>query len=223
MELILVLEGNMKSPEEIKKLIDSHKKLIELEASKNAKFIPLTFVKIEAYKLAYVAAEKYDPTTGIKFSTYLTNALQKLTRLSTQYGGTVRVPENKQFKISRLNQIETGLSETYGRQPTAAELSDASGMSLSSVNSLLSVRKKDVNLANLAYTPVFHAGNDDDWVHFVYHDLGDKDKLIFEHKTGFGNKQVMDNAAIGKRLNMSPSTVSQRLKFITARLSEGME
>ncbi len=213
----------MKSPEEIKKLIDSHKKLIELEASKNAKFIPLTFVKIEAYKLANAAAQKYDASTGIKFSTYLTNALQKLTRLSTQYGGTVRVPENKQFKISKLNQIETGLTETYGRQPTASELADASGMSLSAVNSLLSVRKKDVNLSNLAYTPIFHAGNDDDWIHFVYHDLSDKDKLIFEYKTGFGGKPVLDNAAIGKKLSMSPSTISQRLKFITARLAEGLD
>lgn len=213
----------MKTQEEIKQLIDSHKKLIELEASKNAKFIPLTFVKIEAYKLAHAAAQKYDPSTGIKFSTYLTNALQKLSRLSTQYGGTVRVPENKQFKISKLNQIETGLTETYGRQPTAAELADASGMSLSAVNSLLSTRKKDVNLSNLAFTPVFHSSLDDDWVHFVYHDLSDKDKLIFEYKTGFAGKQKLDNAAIGKKLSMSPSTVAQRLKFITARLEEGIE
>lgn len=213
----------MKSPEDIKKLIDSHKKLIELEAAKNAKFIPLTFVKIEAYKLAHKAAQNFNPDAGVKFSTYLTNALQKLSRLSTQYGGTVRVPENKQFKISKLNQVETGLTETYGRQPTAAELADAAGMSLTSVNSLLGSRKKDVNLSNLAYTPIFHAGNDDDWIHFVYHDLSDKDKLIFEYKTGFGGKTVLDNAAIGKKLQMSPSTVSQRLKFITSRLAEGIE
>jgi DNA-directed RNA polymerase specialized sigma subunit len=213
----------MKTAEEIKKLIDSHKKLIDLEASKHAKFIPITFVKMEAYKLAHKAALNYNASTGIKFSTYLTNALQKLSRLSTQYGGTVRVPENKQFKISKLNQVETGLTETYGRQPTAAELSDATGMSVTAVNSLLSARKKDVNLSNLAYTPTFHAGNDDEWVHFVYHDLGDKDKLIFEYKVGFAGKATLDNAAIAKKLQMSPSTVSQRLKFITARLGEGME
>ena len=56
-----------------------------------------------------------------------------------------------------------------------------------------------------------------------YHDLSDKDKLIFEYKTGFGGKPVLDNAGIGKKLQMSPSTVSQRLKFITSRLAEGIE
>lgn len=213
----------MKDPAEIKKLIDSHKKLIEMEASKNAKFIPLTFVQVEAYKLARKAAENFDTSKGIKFSTYLTNALQKLSRLSTQYGGSVRVPENKQFKINKLNQLETELHEVFGRQPTASDLADASGMNLGTVNSLLTARKKEVNLSNLSFAPIFNSGDDDDWIHFVYHDLGDKDKLIFEHRTGFGGKPILDNAAIAKKLNISASTVSQRIKIITDRLSQGMK
>lgn len=207
---------------DIEKLIKDHKRLIELEASRYAKFIPLTFAQVEAYRLAREAAEKYDEKSGIRFSTYLTSYLQKLSRLSTQYGGSVRVPENKQFKINRLNQIETGLSEELGRTPTVAELSDASGMSMAVVNSLLKARKKEVNLSNLAYAPVFYGGEDDDWIHFVYHDLSDKDKLIFEHKTGFGGKPILDNNVIAKNLGVSPSTVSQRVKMINAKLAEGL-
>lgn len=212
----------MNSPEKIKELINSHKKLIEFEASKNAKFIPLTFVQVEAYKLARKAAENFDEKKGIKFSTYLTNALQKLTRLSTQYGGSVRVPENKQFKINKLNQVETELQEILGRQPTASDIADAAGMHIGTVNNLLSARKKEVSLSNLSFAPIFNAGNDDDWVHFVYHDLGDKDKIIFEHRTGFGGKPVLDNSAIAKKLGLSASTVSQRVKIITERLAQGM-
>lgn len=213
----------MTNSEEIKKLIDSHKKLIELEASKNAKFIPLTVVQVEAYKLARKAAENYDPNKGIKFSTYLTNALQKLSRISTQYGGSVRVPENKQFKINKLNQLETELHEISGQVPTAADLADASGMNLATVNNLLTARKKEVSLSNLAFAPTFNAGNDDDWVHFVYHDLSDKDKLIFEHRTGFGGKKIMDVTSLAKMLNLSPSTISQRIKIIVERLNQGMK
>ena len=140
---------------DIEQLINSHKKLIEAEASKYAKFIPVTFVLIEAYKLARKAAEKYDPSTGIKFSTYLTNALQKLSRLSTQYGNVVRVPENKQFKINKLNQVEQGLTDELGRQPSVAELADATGMGIGQVNSLLGTRKREVNMSNLSFAPVF--------------------------------------------------------------------
>jgi len=205
----------MKSDAEIKQLIDSHKRLIELEASKNAKFIPLTYVQVEAYKLARKAAENFDASKGIKFSTYLTNALQKLTRLSTQYGGSVRVPENKQFKINKLNQVETELKEITGMQPTAADLADASGISLANVNNLLTARKKEVNLSNLTFSPIFNAGDNDEWVHFVYHDL-------FEKGTGFGGKPVLDVVSLAKKLGISPSTVSLRIKVITERLAQGM-
>jgi DNA-directed RNA polymerase specialized sigma subunit len=95
-------------------------------------------------------------------------------------------------------------------------------MSVASVNSLLTSRKKDVNLANLAYTPVFDSGENDEWIHFVYHDLSDKDKIIFEHRTGFGGKPVLDTAAIAKKIGVSASTVSQRIKAIVARLNQGM-
>jgi DNA-directed RNA polymerase sigma subunit (sigma70/sigma32) len=207
---------------DIPHLIQTHKRLIESEAAKYARFIPITYVTIEAYKLARQAAEKFNPDAGVKFSTYLTNALQKLSRLSTQYGNIVRVPENKQFRINRLNQFEQALTEELGRPPTVAELSDTSGMSIGHVNSLLGTRKKEVNMSNLAYTPVFFEGSSDEWVHFVYHDLTDKDKLIFEYRTGFGGKPILDNGAIAKKLGMSPSTVSQRIKMITNKIAEGL-
>ncbi len=207
---------------DIEALLKSHKNLIEAEASKYAKFIPLTFVQVEAYRLAREAANKFDPTMGIKFSTFLTNSLQKLSRLSTQYGASVRIPENKQFKISRLNELEAGIAGDLGRAPTVSELADATGMPLAAVNSLLKARKKEVNLANLVYMPIFFEGNDDDWVHFVYHDLSEKDKFIFEHKIGYGNKPVLDNATIAAKLNISPSTVSQRIKLITEKIAEGL-
>ncbi|HEY8400050.1 MAG TPA: sigma-70 domain-containing protein [Cytophagaceae bacterium] len=206
----------------VEELLKDHKRLIEAEAYKYAKFVPLSYVLSEAHKLAREAAEKYDPKTGIKFSTYLTNQLQKLSRLSTQYGGTVRVPENKQFKINKLNQIEAELQDIYGRPPTVAELADASGLGVHAVSSLLSARKKDVTLANLAYSPVFYEGDDDEWIHFVYHDLSAKDKFIFEHRTGFGGKKIMDNNQIAKALGVSPSTISQRIKFITNKISQGL-
>lgn len=207
----------------VDQLINSHKKLIEAEASKYAKFLPQLFVVVEAYKLATQAAKSYKPELGIKFSTYLTNALQKLSRLSTQYGNTVRVPENKQFKINRLNQIEAGLTDDLGRPPSAAELSDASGLGLAAVNNLLMTRKKEVNLSNLAYTPVFTDSVDDEWIHFVYHDLSEKDKLIFEYRTGFGGKPILDNNAIAKKLGVSPSTVSQRVKVISNKIAQGTQ
>ena len=103
-----------------------------------------------------------------------------------------------------------------------SEMADASGWGVPSVNSLLKARKKDINLNNLVYSPVFYEGDSDEWVHFVYHDLPEKDKFIFEHRTGFGNKPVLSNNQIAKKLNISASTVSQRIKMISAKIAEGV-
>ena len=210
----------MKNLAEIEKLIQDHKKLIEFEASKYAKFVPLSVVLVESYKLARKAAESYDAKTGVKFSTYLTNYLKKLSRISTQYGGVVRVPENKQFKIQKINQAEQALKDELGRDPSIGELSGYTGFSTQVVANLVKTRKKEVNVNNLAYTPVFIENDNDECVVFVYHDLTDRDKFIFEHKTGFGSKKILSNDEIAKELKISSSTVANRVKLITDKLSD---
>lgn len=207
---------------DINQMILDHKRLIESEASKYAQFVPLYVAQAEAYKIARGAAEKFDPATGLKFSTYLTNSLKKLSRLSTEHGGSIRLPEDKQFKIQKLNVAEASLKSDLGRDPTLHELSMESGFNIPTVKSLLTVRKKDVNINNIAYTPVFVDNANDDWVHFVYHDLTDRDKYIFEHKTGFGGKPRLANEDIAKHLNISPSTVANRVKVISDRVAEGV-
>lgn len=206
---------------DIEKLLADHKKLIEQEASKYSGYLSNSFVLAEAYKLAREAANNYDPSTGFKFSTMLVNSLKKLSRLSTQYGGMFRIPENKQFKIQKLNKADEELRAEYGREPSLQELSNFTGMSLKEVTNLSKVRKKEVNISNLAYTPTFVEDQNDDWIHYVYHDLADRDKLILEYKTGFGGKPVLTNEEIAKKIGIPVSTVVSRGKIISNMLAEG--
>lgn len=211
----------MKPSSHSKPALDDYKRLIESEALKYAKFVPYHTVLAEAYRLAKAAQDSFDESAGVKFSTYLVNSLKKLSRISTKYGGMLRIPENKQFKIQKLNQKEEELRNDFGRDPSLAELSEATGMSLQEINGLKQSRKREVNVSNLAYTPVFVDNTNDDWVHLVYHDLPDRDKLILEHKTGFGGKQIMSNEELAKMLNVSTSTISNRVKMITDKIAEG--
>src|SRR5579859_3329395 len=96
-------------------LVEDHKKLIAYEAGKYSKMLPYEVVLAEAYKLANKAAKSFDPNKDVKFSTHLTNQLKKLSRISTMYGSSVRLPENKQFKLQRINTAEAELKDSLGR------------------------------------------------------------------------------------------------------------
>jgi len=208
---------------EVDKLIADHSRLIEAEASKYFSQLPAAAVKLEAYKLAYQAAKTFDTSKDIKFSTYLTNALKKLSRMATQYGGTVRIPENKQFYIQKMNTHEKDLEATLGRPPTAAELSQASGFSIPTLLDLKKNKPKLANVTTMFSAPVFVDSPEmDDWIHFVYHDLNPIDKSIFEYKTGFCGKPLLENDAIAKKLNLPINTVNSKVREFSRKLAEGV-
>lgn len=206
---------------DVEKLIKENKKLIDLEASRYATNLPLITVQIEAYKLAREAARTYNPAAGFKFSTHLVNNLKKLSRLSTQYGNVLRVPENVQFGVNKVQKIEKDLEHTLGRSPTLEEISHHSGFSPKAVTNMLSTRKTTTGLSSMFEAPSLFDSSNDEWVQFVYHDLSDTDKLIFEHKTGFSGKKILDNSALSKKLNLSQSTLNNRIKLINTTLSKG--
>lgn len=206
---------------DIDKLIKDNKKLIDLEASRYASNLPLITVQLEAYKIAREAAKTYNASSGIKFSTHLVNNLKKLSRLSTKYGNVVRTPENTQFGANKLNKLEKDLEHTLGRPPTVDELSHHSGFSQKQTTNILNSRKVTTGISSLFESPALFDSQNDEWVKFVYHDLTDTDKLIFEHRTGFGGKQILDNAAIAKKLGLSQSVLNNRIRLINTTLAKG--
>jgi len=206
---------------DIETLIRDNKKLIDLEASRYATNLPLISVQIEAYRLAREAAKSYDSSSGNKFSTHLVNSLKKLSRLSTKYGTVVRTPENVQFGVNKLQNMQNDLAHTLGRDATTEELAHHSGFSIKAVTNMLKTQKPVTGLSSMFEAPALFDSENDEWIQFVYHDLADKDKLIFEHKTGFGGKKILSNTEIAKRLNLSTGTLNNRIKLINNTLSKG--
>jgi DNA-directed RNA polymerase specialized sigma subunit len=205
----------------VDQLIKEHKKLIDLEAARYATNLPLIAVKAEAYKLAKEAAKTYNPASGNKFSTHLVNNLKKLSRMSTQYGSIVRNPENVQFGYNKIQKTEKDLEHTLGRPATVEEIAHHTGFSIKATDQMLQSKKSVTGLSNLVNAPTYNSNQNEEWMAFVYHDLSEKDKLIFEHKTGYGNKPILSNIELAKKLNISQATLSNRLKIINKTLEKG--
>lgn len=208
--------------DKLHQLVSSHTKLINSEAAKHAKFLPIHVVEAEAYRIANDAAHSFDPKSGNQFATHLTNQLKQLSRFSTQYGGSVRLPEQAQFTLNKVNKIKEELHSEHGRDPTISELADKSNIPIAKLQKLLDSRKGGYSAESTVLTPTFtdDGGAVDDWIHFVYHDLTPIDKTIFEHYTGFAGKPVLNEQDIAKKLKLSDKIVGQRIKFITNEIGK---
>ncbi len=205
-------------------LVVKYKNLIESEAAKHAKFIPLPVVEAEAYHIANAAAKSYDPESGHQFSTHLTSQLKKLSRMSTEYGGAVRLPEHDQYNLNKIHRFAENYKGEHGVDPSTAEIAKGTHLSLSKTNSLMKGSKGVKTLSSVVHDPVFvdTKGELDDWIHMVYHDLPERDKVIFEHYTGFGGKTLLSEEEIAKKLGITPAVVGKRIKVIGDEIAKGV-
>jgi DNA-directed RNA polymerase specialized sigma subunit len=185
----------------------------------------------QARRLAIQAFERYDPAKA-KLRTHLLSHLRGLQRISVRQEKIISVPE--QVRLDRYHVFESAkeLRDKLGRDPTEAELSDATGLSFKRLkyirqaaeatpeSSLQSMSDDGDDLFSPAVRYEDEAGP---WSQFVYHSLGPDDQLIMEHTLGLNGKPKLSNQTIARQLGITPSAVSQRKAKIQAQLDHRLE
>ena len=211
------------TPENLKEVLDDLDPTITAEIQKFSGPKPL--LRSRARALAVKAIRSYDPMRGAQLRSWVVTQLQPLSRYNNSLK-PVYAPEDAARKAYAVSKARESFIDEYGRDPTDDELADSVGIS---VARLRKVMKMTPAVVNEPQAP----GDDDDMApdyaiyksnpvraatDMVYDGLGDRDRRIFDMRTGSHGHGVTSGQDIASLLNVSPALVTQRANAIAGRI-----
>ena len=177
----------------------------------------------KALVFAAQAIPAFDPQRST-LPTYVSSQLRRLSRERRALSTPIRIPERALLDAYAISKQEQEFIDTHGREPDMIELSDFSGIGLSTLEKirdtvLASPTEDALGEQNEHLTPdYFHEATT-----YVYTDSDHIDRKILELKTGhnMGKTHVPLKATqIAAKLKISPSQVSRRSLRLSKKINE---
>ena len=176
-------------------------------------------LNIEAKKIALKAFDSYDPNST-QLNTHLTNQLKGLSRIVYTHSNAARMPEHQTLKVGSYLNAKNELEEDLGREPTAQELSSSLKWSMKEVDRFRNELRAGLSTSKPT-PPGFETYNPDEaFIDFIYNDLHDQDKLVFEHTTGYGGNKILSAKTLMAKTGMTQGQISHSKRRITKMVLE---
>lgn len=186
-------------------------------------------LRSRARRIALDAVDSYDPTRA-SLKTHLMSHLRGLQRVAGAGRQVLSVPEQVALDRNHLSAMEAGFRDEHGRDPSDQELSDRSSLSVRRIGHVRSYRPPVAEGQLASLTPASGEGDGPlepavaradptrRLAEFLYPDLDGPDQLILEHTLGLNGAPRLQARDIARRLNLTPSAVSQRARRVQERL-----
>jgi len=216
--------GNMVAKNE---LIRRYKTLLKIKVSAYSRApIPTAALDGEAMKILLHTVERFDPSRGIQFKTFLEQNLKGLYRYTAKTKNVARIPEHKVLQINLFQQAKSIVQTQKGRDPTAHELADSLGWSPTQVQSMeTALSRRDIAASGIETLHAQERFKDrmEDLLEFEYFGMVPEEKLVYDYSLGRHSKPRINSVKdIAARTGLSTDKVyaikSRIAQRITARI-----
>ena len=170
-------------------------------------------LNLEAKKLSLKAFDTFDPSKA-KLNTHLTNNLKGLSRIVYTHTNPARMPEHQILKLNTYLTAKQVLEEELGREPTSQELGENLAWGQGEVDRYSGQIRTGYSTSQPLPPGFDRYDSDKVFLDFIYNDLVDQDKLVFEHTTGYGGKPVLSAGDLTKKTKMSQGQISHSKRRI---------
>ena len=216
-----------RTPENMAGLVEAFMPTINAEIMQYSG--PKELLRSRARFLVTQAIKSFNPMGGTRLNSWVVTNLKQLSRYGKRLR-PIRASETMIRNAAELNSVEKRLEDDLGRKPTDDELVDETGWSRKTIDA---IRK-----ASVASVSGSVFGDDDEGeglnsepglvrpsrlpyaAEAVYMGLNDRDKAIFDGKTGMHGKKQVSGTSLADMLKITPAAVSQRASDIGRRIAE---
>ena len=182
--------------------------------------VPAYILRARATNLVVEALDEWDPKIA-KMNTHLINRLQKLSRIVYEHQNVARIPESRATKVGIFQAAEGALQDTFGREPSVAELSDYLSWNPKEVQKIQKDIRREIPSSYVEVPVVFgEESKEKMMLDYYYAGLNPTNQVIFEYTTGYGGKPVLTSNQIAKRVKLPQPDVESRKNQFVSQLKE---
>ena len=168
------------------------------------------------------ALRSYDPKHNTMPTTHIWNQLQKVQRVSRESLLSGHIPEYRNIKMSTFTTVRDNLTDRLGYEPNIKQMSDEMKWSQAEVQRMNEELSGEITASGAEFdfygNAKQFANRDRELVDYLYHELDNQDKVIFEHTFGYGGKPILKNKEIAKMLNTNEMAVHRAKKRLADKV-----
>ena len=210
------------SPDNSSKLVNQLLPLVKNDIYRFSSNIPYSVVEGQTKLLILEACRNYDPKSGTALSTFVKSYMIKLNQYNDLWRSPIRIPHNRTYKFNTFKSKIDEMHDSLGREPTIEELSDSLKWSQAEVSRFLKEIRHEFT-EDRPFVSNYMAKNsqEKELLDFIYHDLSQKEKLMFERVTGYGGKKIMNNEELCKLFKINQNQLSYEKRKLIEKI-DGM-